>query len=106
MWLELSLISIVFLGVLILGSSRLKTTIQLFALQSFILSLIPFMIHPCAHAVVLGLGTVTLKVILMPMLFFWTIRHVSIRREVQPLIGYGNTLLLSGFLIGVAFLIY
>jgi len=49
--------------------------------------------------------TVLLKVLLMPSLLFWAIRHVSIRREVQPLIGYGTTLMLGGFLIGVAFLI-
>ena len=30
---------------------------------------------------------------------------MSIRREIQPLISYGKTLLLGGFLIGVAFLI-
>ena len=45
------------------------------------------------------------KVVLMPAIFFWTIRHVSIRREIQPLISYGHTLLIGGFLIGVAFLI-
>ena len=105
MFLQLALISIVFLGVLILGSSRLKTTIQLFALQSFILSLVPNLIHPGADALFLSLGTFIVKVVLMPVLFFWTIRHVSIRREVQPLISYGHTLLLGGLLIGVSFLI-
>ena len=105
LWLDLALISIVFLGVVILGSNRLKTTIQLFAVQSFIISLIPFLIHKGIDAVVLGLGTVIVKVILMPTLFFWAIRHVSIRREVQPLISYGQALFLGGFLIGVSFLI-
>ena len=105
MWLDLALILIVFLGVVILGSSRLKTTIQFFAVQSFVLSLVPWLIHPGVHAVILSMGTIILKVIIMPILFFWAIRHVSIRREVQPLISYGHTLLLGGLLIGVAFLI-
>jgi hydrogenase-4 component E len=105
MWLNLALISIVFLGIVILGNNRLRTTIQLFALQSFILCSVPLLVHPGVHAVILSIGTFILKVVLMPTLFFWAIRHVSIRRESQPLISYGKTLLLGGFLIGVAFLI-
>ncbi len=105
MWLNLALISIVFTGIVILGNNRLRTTIQLFALQSLILCSIPLLVHPGVHAVILSVGTFILKVVLMPTLFFWAIRHVSIRREIQPLISYGKTLLLGGFLIGVAFLI-
>ena len=103
MWLELALILIVCLGVVILGSNRLGTMIQLFALQSLVLSATPLLVHPGKHAVVMTMGTLILKVFLMPNLLFWAIRHVSIRREVQPLIGYGKTLMLGGFLVGVAF---
>ena len=105
MWLELALIWIVFLGVAILGNNRLGTMIQLFTLQSLVLSATPLLVHSGKHAVVMAIGTVVLKVFLMPNLLFWAIRHVSIRREVQPLIGYGKTLMLGGFLMGVAFLI-
>lgn len=104
-WLELALILIVCLGIVILGSNRLGTMIQLFALQSLVLSATPLLVHPGKHAVVLTMGTLILKVFLMPNLLFWAIRHVSIRREVQPLIGYGKTLMLGGFLMGAAFLI-
>ncbi len=103
MWLELALILIVCLGVVTLGSNRLGTMIQLFALQSLVLSATPLLVHPGKHAVVMTMGTLILKVFLMPNLLFWAIRHVSIRREVQPLIGYGKTLMLGGFLVGVAF---
>lgn len=105
MWLELALILIVFFGVVILGSSRLGTMIQLFAAQSLVLSATPLLVHSGKHAVVMAFGTIVLKVFLMPNLLFWAMRHVSIRREVQPLIGYGKTLMLGGFLIGAAFLI-
>jgi len=105
MGLELALILIVFLGVVILGSSRLGTMIQLFAAQSLVLSATPLLVHPGKHAVVMAFVTVVLKVFLMPNLLFWAIRHVSIRREVQPLVGYGKTLMLGGFLIGTAFFI-
>ena len=105
MGLELALILIVFLGVVILGSSRLGTMIQLFAAQSLVLSATPWLVHPGKHAVVMTVGTVVVKVFLMPNLLFWAMRHVSMRREVQPLIGYGKTLMLGGFFIGAAFLI-
>ena len=105
MWLELALILIILLGIIILGNNRLGTIIQLFALQSLILSVIPLLIHPGLHAVFMMIATIILKVLFMPALLFWAIRHVSIRREVQPLIGYGKTLMLGGFLIGGAFLI-
>lgn len=105
MGLELILICVVFLGIAILGSSRLGTMIQLFAFQSFILSVTPLWIHAGLHAAVLTTVTLILKVLVMPSLLFWAIRHVSIRREVQPFIGYGIILILGGFLTGVAFLI-
>ncbi|MDO8580502.1 MAG: hydrogenase, partial [Candidatus Omnitrophota bacterium] len=102
MWLELALILIILLGIIILGNNRLGTMIQLFALQSFVLSATPLLIHPGIHAVIMTAATINLKVWVMPSLLFWAIRHVSIRREVQPLIGYGKTLILGGFFIGVA----
>jgi len=105
MWLEVVLIIIVFLSVAILGNSRLKTIIQLFALQSVVLSTTPLLIYPSFHAIIIAIVIAILKGVLMPVLLFWAIRHVSIRREVQPLIGYATTLLLGGVLIGVAFLI-
>jgi len=105
MWLELVLILMIFLGIALLGSSRLRTMIQFFALQSLLLSTTPLWIHPGLHAVALTVLTLILKVVVMPLLLFWAIRHVSIRREVRPFFGYGMTLMLGGFLTGVAFLI-
>lgn len=105
MGLDLALILIIFLGVIILGNSRLGTIIQLFAAQSLVLSATPLLVHPGAHALAMAGATIVLKVFLMPGLLFWAIRHVSIRREVQPLIGYGKTLILGGFLMAGAFLI-
>jgi len=105
MWLDLALISIVFLGVAILGNSRLRTIIQLFALQSVILSTTPLLTYPGLHATIMAIVIAILKGFLIPSLLFWAIRHVSIRREAQPLIGHGTTLLWGGFLIGAAFLV-
>jgi hydrogenase-4 component E len=101
--LELALIAIVFLGIVILGSSRLRTIIHLFAMQSFILSTTPLLIYPGVHALVMMMVVLILKVFVMPGFLFWAIRHVSIRREARPLIGYGKTLVFGGVLVGAAF---
>ncbi len=105
MGLELALILIIFLGIIILGSNRLRTMIQLFALQSIVLSMTPLLIHPGIHAMIMTIATIILKVFLIPNLLFWAIRHVSIRREMEPVMSYGKTLMLGGFLMGAAFLI-
>jgi len=42
--------------------------------------------------VLLAAGTVAIKVVLIPRLLFRAIRDVSIRRDVNPLIGYGSSL--------------
>ncbi|MBU1086580.1 MAG: hydrogenase [Candidatus Omnitrophica bacterium] len=105
MWLELVLILIIFLGILILGNNRLGSMIQLFALQSLLLSITPLLIQPGLHAGIITIVTILLKVVFMPTLLFWAIRHVSMRWEVYPLIGYGKTLILCGLLMAIAFLI-
>jgi hydrogenase-4 component E len=105
MWLELVLILIIFLGLLILGNNRLGSMIQLFALQSLLLSITPLLIQPGLHAGIITVVTILLKVMFMPTLLFWAIRHVSMRWEVYPLIGYGKTMILCGLLMAIAFLI-
>lgn len=105
MWLEMVLILIMFFGIIILGNNRLGSMIQLFALQSLLLSITPLLVQPGLHAFIITMVTIILKVVFMPTLLFWAIRHVSMRWEVFPLIGYGKTLILGGLLMGVAFLI-
>lgn len=105
MGLDLVLILIILSGMNILGQNRMGTMIRFFAFQSLMVSLTPLFIHPGTHAMAITAGTIVLKVFLMPALLFWAMRHAAIRREVQPLIGYGKTLLLGGVLIGIAFLI-
>ena len=106
--LDAALIIIIFLGIILLESNRLGTVIQTFALQSFVLGLIPFILRPGTvdpYIILISLGTIIIKAFLMPYFLFWAIRHVSIRREVEPLIGYGTTLLLGGILIGGSFIL-
>ena len=107
MWVDTALILMVFLGLCLLGTGRLGAIIQIFAFQSFVLSLMPLLSHPSdigVHHAGMALATLILKVFFIPYFLFWAIRHVAIRREMKPLIGYGTTLLLGGLFIAGTFL--
>lgn len=106
--LDVVLILIVLLGLFIIGSNRLGAIIQIFGLQSILLGLVPFLMYFKEleiHIVTVALVTIVLKGFLMPYFLFWAIRHVAIRREVSPIIGFGTTLFLSGLLIAGSFLL-
>jgi hydrogenase-4 component E len=108
MWLDAALILMILLGLFIVGSNRLGAIIQIFGLQSVVLGFVPFLMYfPDyeIHIIIVSLVTVVLKGFLMPYFLFWAIRHVSIRREVSPIIGFGTTLFLSGLLIAGSFLL-
>ncbi|MDE2028633.1 MAG: hydrogenase [Candidatus Omnitrophica bacterium] len=108
MWLDISLVSIIFIGLVLLGSSRIGTIIRLFAFQSLILSSIPLQVgwtDLTWHVAAIVLGTLMVKVFVMPNFLFWAIRHVRMRREMPAILGYGKTMLLGGVLVGVAFYI-
>ena len=107
-WLDAALILIVLLGLFIIGSNRLGTIIQIFGLQSFILGIVPFLMYFGEieiHVIIVSLVAIVLKGFLMPYFLFWAVRHVTIRSEVNPIIGFGTTLFLSGLLIAGSFLL-
>jgi len=107
-WLDMTLILVVLLGLFMTGSNRLGAIIQIFGLQSVVLGIVPFLMYFSKieiHIVFVSLVAIVLKGFLMPYFLFWAIRHVSIRREVSPLIGFGTTLFLSGLLIAGSFIL-
>ena len=101
-WLDAILILMVLLGLFIIGSNRLGTMIKIFGLQSFILGTVPLVMYSSNiefHVILVAVVAIVARSILMPYFLFWAIRHVSIRSEVNPTIGVGATLFLSGFAI-------
>ncbi len=107
-WLDGLLILIVLLGLFILGSRRLGTMIQIFGVQSIILGFVPFFLYSQeieVYIVIVCLAAIVLRGVLMPHFLYWAIRHVSIRSEVNPIIGVNSTLFLSGAAIVGSFLL-
>lgn len=107
-WLDTILILVVILGLFIVASTRMGTMIQIFSFQSLFLGCVPFFIYAKDmefYIIIVSLAAIVLRGFIMPYFLFWAIRHVSVRSEVNPLIGAGTTLLLSGFAIAGSFLL-
>ena len=105
-WIDASCILAVFLALTILATHRIVGMIKTFALQSFFLSLVPLFLHAGAisgRELMLSLVTMILKAILVPAILFWAIRHISMRSEVKPILGFGASILCGAVLIAVAF---
>jgi hydrogenase-4 component E len=105
-WTDASCILIVFFSLSILATYRIVGMIEIFALQSFVLAFVPLFLHAdsiSAHEWVLSLGTLVLKAVLVPYILRWTIRHISIRSEVRPIIGVGSSIIGGALLIAGAF---
>ena len=105
-WVDVSCIIIVFLSLIILSNYRVTAMIRVFAVQSFVLSLLPFFLHASSISgrdVIIVLVTMILKAALVPSILFWAIRHVSMRSEIKPIIGFGSSIILGAMLIAGAF---
>lgn len=105
-WIDASCILIVFFSLSILATYRIVGIIRTFALQSFVLSLMPLFLHANAISgrdMMLFCGTLVLKAVLVPAILFWTIRHISIRSEIKPIIGVGASVICGALLIAGAF---
>ena len=105
-WIDASCILIVFLSLALLSTYRIVGMIQIFALQSLVLSPVILFLHADAISgrdVLLFLGTIILKAVLVPYILFWAIRRISMRSEVKPIIGLGVSIVCGAILIAVAF---
>ncbi len=110
-WISNAVVLVVLLSLWILASSRLLTVLRSVALQGAVLAVLPILIAaqegaagaPLGHALVLAAASLALKAGLMPYLLWRAIRTASIRRDVEPLLGFGPSLLLGAILTGLAF---
>ena len=102
---QLVLFLVVLTDFAVLGSSRLSACIRAIALQGFLLGLLPPLVHASAsaHTLALAGGTILVKAIVLPTFLRWAIRETSVRREVEPLIGYMASLLLGVTALAASF---
>lgn len=99
---DLLLLLVVLSDFWVLGTTRLSSTIRAAALQGVFLAALPIALHHglSVHILALGLGTLLVKAVVLPAFLHRAIREASVRREVEPLIGFTASLGLGA--VGVA----
>src|SRR5438445_13564069 len=85
------------LNLVTLASSRLPTLIRAAALQGMLLGVLPLLLEPEFHwlVVLVAVGTIAIKGFLVPQLLRRALRAAHIDREVEPLVGFIPSLLLG-----------
>ncbi len=105
-WTDLAFILVVVLDFFVLASSRLKAVIRGAAAQGALLAVLPLLLAGKAglgHLLALSIGALLVKGIAIPWLILWAIREASIRREVEPIVGFVPSLILGAVGVGLAF---
>lgn len=97
------LLVVMLLSILLsLASSRLMTLIHIMAIQGVVVSLVPIFLRGQTSlgsgAIIFYQIMILIKGILIPGLLYLAVKRVSIKREVEPLIGY-HASILSGLAI-------
>ncbi|MBI4398016.1 MAG: formate hydrogenlyase [Candidatus Omnitrophica bacterium] len=102
-----------FLGLLLLiasfgiiASPQLAACIRFYAVHAFLLALITGLVgylNHIPHLVALALLTLLLKTVVIPQVFFWIIRRLGIRKEVESYINIPFSLILAVLLVFLSF---
>jgi hydrogenase-4 component E len=102
-----SILVIILLSVLLsLGSTRLMALVKIMALQGIMVSLIPLFLkgHGSLEsgAIIFFQLMILIKGLLIPGLLYMAVRKVSIKREIEPFIGYHASILVGLVIILVS----
>jgi hydrogenase-4 component E len=101
----LLLLLVVFTDFWVLGTTRMSSVIRAAALQGAILAALPLALHPglSLHTVGLAAGTFLIKALLLPAFLHRAIREASVRREVEPVIGFTASLCVGAVAVALSF---
>jgi hydrogenase-4 component E len=104
---DLVFILVVVIDLFLLASSRLGAAIRTVAIQGALLGTLPLLLieehHSIGHVLVLAVGALAIKGFLIPWLMFRAIREASIRREMEPIVGFVPSMVLGGIGVALAF---
>jgi hydrogenase-4 component E len=98
------LVLVVLVALYVLGTSDLGATIRATAFQGFVIAFLPTIVrgHLEAHAVAIGVLTIVLKAVVIPGMLVTAMRRTGVSRDVQPLIGFGPSLLIAFVLVAAS----
>jgi hydrogenase-4 component E len=102
--LDLVLVGVLLLNFLMLGTSRLKAAIQFAGMQGVLLGAALYVAHGHAswRVFLLSIATVALKGIAIPAILLRATRDISIRREIEPFVGFTASLVLGALATGLS----
>jgi hydrogenase-4 component E len=101
----LLLLLVVFTDFWVLGTTRMSSVIRAAALQGAILAELPVALHPglSLHIAGLAVGTFVIKALLLPAFLHRAIREASVRREVEPVVGFTASLCIGAVAVALSF---
>jgi hydrogenase-4 component E len=102
---DLVLVLVVLTDFVVLGTSRMSGCIRAMAIQGFLLGTLPLLLqdHLSVHAMFLAGGTVLIKAAVIPEFLRRAIREATVRREVDPLVGYVGSIFAGMVALAIAF---
>jgi len=105
-WLDPLAVVVVLLNFVALGASHLRTVIRAVAIQGVLLGVMMLLAHegPSIPLCLVASAAIALKGLVIPRMLFHAIREVSIRREIEPVIGFIASQLLGAVGTGLAVL--
>ena len=93
------LVILILTNLMLLGMSRLVACIRVAALQGIVLGALPLVMlnekSEMIHLIFFAAVVIILKGGVFPYLLSRTLRDVGVRREVEPFIGYGTSIILG-----------
>jgi hydrogenase-4 component E len=100
------LVLVLALNFAVLGTSRVRATINASAAQGALLGLLTLVVHRDVgvRTVLVALGAAALKGLGIPYMLVRAMREANIRREIEPLIGYSASLVLGAIGTGLSLL--
>lgn len=104
-WSIDTLLVLVFvLDVVALGTSRVRAVVRNVAIQGVVLGALTLLVHRSldTRAVIVAVVTVALKGVVIPGMLLRAVRQADIRREVEPFISLGASMLLGAIGAGLA----
>lgn len=97
-WTDALIVLVVLTNLKLLGSSRLVPCIRIVAVQGVVLGLLPLVAGNEAitlRMIVVAAVSIALKGAVFPGLLMRALRGADVRREVEPLVSYGMSLLIG-----------
>ncbi len=99
------LVGVVLLDFLMATTSRLRVLVRAFALQAAAVALLALFLEGLdnPHAWLVAGGTLTLKSLVIPYFLHRAVLRTGARRDLEPLVSYGASLLLTALGVALSF---